>query len=74
MRTTKCSVMPTGTKVTSAETSGISAWTKTAKVTAILPDGSTKRFFLKVRARFLCFSLYSINRKYSSQRDKALRL
>ncbi|OQV02733.1 hypothetical protein CLAIMM_07878 [Cladophialophora immunda] len=40
-------VMPPGTKVVSAETSGISAWTKTAKVSAILPNGNPKRYFLK---------------------------
>lgn len=33
----------------SAESSGISAWTKTAKVSVILPDGSPKRYFLKVQ-------------------------
>lgn len=40
-------VMTKGTKIVSAETSGISAWTRTAKVTAISPDGSPTRFFLK---------------------------
>ena len=40
--------MPRGTKVVSAETCGISAWTKTAKVSVILPDGHPKRYFLKV--------------------------
>ncbi|ROW06754.1 hypothetical protein VMCG_04188 [Cytospora schulzeri] len=39
--------MPTGTKVISAESSGISAWTKTAKVSVILPDESRTRYFLK---------------------------
>lgn len=41
-------VMPTGTKVVSAESWGISAWTKTAKVTVALPDESLKRYFLKL--------------------------
>lgn len=41
------SVMPHGTKIVSAESSGISAWTRTAKVTTISHDGSTERFFLK---------------------------
>src|SRR6266550_2014702 len=40
--------MPKGTKAISAESCGISAWTKTAKVSVILPDGSPKRYFLKV--------------------------
>ena len=40
--------MPEGTQVSSAESCGISAWTKTAKVSVILPDGGTKRYFLKV--------------------------
>ncbi|KAF7512575.1 hypothetical protein GJ744_000836 [Endocarpon pusillum] len=40
-------VMPRATKVVSAESCGISAWTKTAKVSVILPDGSPKRYFLK---------------------------
>lgn len=39
--------MPTGTKILSAESSGISALTKTAKVSVILPDGTPSRFFLK---------------------------
>lgn len=41
-------VMPRKTKVISAESCGISAWTKTAKVSVVLPDGSPKRYFLKV--------------------------
>jgi len=40
--------MPQGTNIISAESCGVSAWTKTAKVTAQLPDGSLKRYFLKV--------------------------
>jgi len=37
------------TKVVSSELCGVSAWTKTAKVSVILLDGSTKNYFLKVR-------------------------
>ncbi|CAN8101749.1 unnamed protein product [Discula destructiva] len=40
-------VMPKGTRILSAESSGISAWTRTAKVSVILSDGSPARFFLK---------------------------
>lgn len=40
--------MPSGTTIVSAESCGVSAWTKTAKVSVILPDGSPKRYFLKV--------------------------
>lgn len=40
--------MPKGTKVTCAESWGLSAWTKTAKITAELADGSAQRYFLKV--------------------------
>lgn len=41
--------MPSGTKIVSAVSSGVSAWAKTAKVTVTQPDGSPKRYFLKVR-------------------------
>lgn len=41
-------VMPSGTKVVSSEFCGVSAWTRTAKVSVNLPDGSPKRYFLKV--------------------------
>ena len=41
-------VMPVGTKVVSAESCGISAWTRTAKVSVVLSDGSPKNYFLKV--------------------------
>ena len=41
-------VMSQGTKVLSAESWGISAWTKTAKISVTLSDGSPKRYFLKV--------------------------
>lgn len=41
--------MPKGTKVISAETWGLSAWTKTAKISTELADGSAQRYFLKVR-------------------------
>ncbi|KAI4194512.1 MAG: hypothetical protein LQ348_002625 [Seirophora lacunosa] len=40
-------VMPRGTKIVSAESCGISAWTKTAKISVILEDGTRKRYFLK---------------------------
>lgn len=39
--------MPKGTKVIASESSGISAWTKTAKVSVILPGGTPARYFLK---------------------------
>ncbi|KAI5918578.1 Fructosamine kinase-domain-containing protein [Camillea tinctor] len=39
--------LPQGTKVVSAEQYGISTWAKTAKLSAILPDGYPKAFFLK---------------------------
>ena len=40
--------MPEGTTVVSAEAFGYSAWTITARVTAILSDGTPKKYFLKV--------------------------
>lgn len=40
--------MPNGAKATASESWGISAWTQTAKVTAILPDGTEERYFSKV--------------------------
>lgn len=55
-------VMPKGTKVGSAETSGISAWTKTAKVSVVLPDGSPKRYFLKVNWLLSVESLLFVKR------------
>ncbi|KAL8768000.1 MAG: hypothetical protein Q9209_005671 [Squamulea sp. 1 TL-2023] len=39
--------MPRGTKIVSAESSGTSAWTRTAKISVILQDGTRKRYFLK---------------------------
>jgi hypothetical protein len=45
---TTFAVMPGRTNVITAESCGISAWTKTAKVSVVLPDGSPKRYFLKV--------------------------
>lgn len=39
--------MPTGTKVIASESSGISSWTKTAKVSVILPGGIPASYFLK---------------------------
>ncbi|KAI0835353.1 Fructosamine kinase-domain-containing protein [Hypoxylon sp. FL0890] len=40
-------IMPCGTRLISAESSGISAWAKTAKVSVVLADGSSKNYFLK---------------------------
>ncbi|KAL8982902.1 MAG: hypothetical protein Q9205_002701 [Flavoplaca limonia] len=40
-------VMPRGTKIVSAASSGISAWTKTAKISVILEDGTRKGYFLE---------------------------
>ncbi|RVX74456.1 hypothetical protein B0A52_01582 [Exophiala mesophila] len=40
--------MPPGTKIISAEPSGVSAWTKTAKISVTLPDGKTKKYFLEL--------------------------
>ena len=54
--------MPKGTKVVSAESWGISAWTKTAKVSVILPDENPKRYFLKVNLLYSVESLLSIKR------------
>ena len=51
---TNFAVMPRGTKIISAESCGISAWTKTAKVSVVLPDGSPKRYFLKVNVFSSC--------------------
>ncbi|KAH8761023.1 Fructosamine kinase-domain-containing protein [Diaporthe sp. PMI_573] len=47
LHSTVTEVMPKGTKVISAETWGLSAWTKTAKISTELPDGKTQRYFLK---------------------------
>jgi protein-ribulosamine 3-kinase len=46
-------VMPKGTKVLSAESYGNSAWTITGRVSVLLPDGTPKRYFLKVRRNFI---------------------
>ncbi|KAI0014867.1 Fructosamine kinase-domain-containing protein [Xylariomycetidae sp. FL0641] len=40
-------VLPKDAKVISAESWGLSAWTKTAKIVAVLPDGTQRRYFLK---------------------------
>ena len=40
-------VMPVGARVISAESHGTSGWTKTAKVSVMMPDGSPKMYFLK---------------------------
>ncbi|KAL2213701.1 hypothetical protein CC79DRAFT_1327598 [Sarocladium strictum] len=39
--------LPEGSRLVSAEKSGISAWTKTGKLTVVLQDGSKKRLFIK---------------------------
>ncbi|KAL9617645.1 MAG: hypothetical protein Q9160_007562 [Pyrenula sp. 1 TL-2023] len=39
--------MPKGTQVVSAESCGISTWTKTAKISIILPSGEPASYFLK---------------------------
>ncbi|KAH9904667.1 Fructosamine kinase-domain-containing protein [Xylariomycetidae sp. FL2044] len=39
--------MPKGTRVVAAQSHGTSSWTKTAKVSVELLDGSPKRYFLK---------------------------
>ncbi|KAM0810217.1 putative protein-ribulosamine 3-kinase [Seiridium cardinale] len=39
--------MPKRTKVITAESWGLSAWTKTAKVSVLAPDGRPKKYFLK---------------------------
>jgi protein-ribulosamine 3-kinase len=43
-----CEVMPKGTKVLAAERSGMSAWTRTGKITVLTPEGEEKRYFVKV--------------------------
>jgi protein-ribulosamine 3-kinase len=45
-------VFPGGSKVISADRSGISAWTKTAKLSVILSDGSEKSYFHKASIIF----------------------
>ena len=39
--------MPEGTRILSAEAYGYSAWTITARVATVLPDGTLKKYFLK---------------------------
>ncbi|KAI7783399.1 hypothetical protein LA080_011960 [Diaporthe eres] len=39
--------MPTGTKVIASESSGVSFWTKTTKVSVILLGGNPASYFLK---------------------------
>ena len=60
--------MPAGAKIVSAESCGISAWTKTAKVSAILPDGSLKRYFVKVN-----FDTFFINEWLRKVLNRAVR-
>ncbi|KAF2435950.1 hypothetical protein EJ08DRAFT_580000 [Tothia fuscella] len=45
---TPVEVMSPGTKVVSADSCGVSAWTKTAKITVLSPDDSRTRYFLKI--------------------------
>ena len=40
--------MPLGTKVVSAEAYVHSVWTITGKISAVFPDRTLKRYFLKV--------------------------
>jgi hypothetical protein len=40
--------MPKGTKVLAAERSGMSAWTRTGKITVSSPEGGEKQYFIKV--------------------------
>ncbi|KAG8531040.1 uncharacterized protein KY384_004397 [Bacidia gigantensis] len=40
-------ILPKETKIVSAESCGTSSWTRTAKLSVILPGGSPKRYFLK---------------------------
>ena len=42
-------VMPRGTKVLSAYSYGVSSWTKTGKVSVILPGGDLKRYIIRDR-------------------------
>lgn len=58
--------MPTGTKVVSAEPYGYSAWTITARISVILPDGRPKKYFLKVGSRSDSSSMSSTARVSSS--------
>ncbi|KAI0968075.1 Fructosamine kinase-domain-containing protein [Xylaria arbuscula] len=39
--------LPKGTKVLSAESWGLSAWSRTAKISTILSDGTSKKYFVK---------------------------
>ncbi|TLS23923.1 hypothetical protein PpBr36_08241 [Pyricularia pennisetigena] len=52
--------MPSGTKILSAVSSGVSAWAKTAKINVVQPDGTPKRYFLKAcwSAKALCEGEY----------------
>ncbi|KAJ5740558.1 hypothetical protein N7493_000430 [Penicillium malachiteum] len=45
--------MPSDTTVVSANSWGASAWTKTAKISVLLSDGTPKNYFLKIRLH--CF-------------------
>ena len=41
-------ILPQGTRVIEASSYGTSAWTRTARVDVVLPDGTQKSYFLKV--------------------------
>ena len=49
-------VLPPGTRIKSASSHGISAWSKTAKLNVVLQDGSPRDYFLKVTLRCRIFS------------------
>ncbi|ORY56950.1 Fructosamine kinase-domain-containing protein [Pseudomassariella vexata] len=57
--------MPLGTKVLSAVSSGVSVWAKTAKISVMEPDGSPKRYFLKVASGWSAKAL--VEGEYESQ-------
>jgi protein-ribulosamine 3-kinase len=42
--------LPGGVKVLSAESYGTSAWSLTGRINAVKPDGSSARYFIKVRS------------------------
>lgn len=67
-------VMPRGTEIASAESCGISTWTKTAKISVILEDGTRKRYFLKVNEPILFANQHLlILGRHLAVRDRARR-
>lgn len=46
--TSRMTALPKGTSVISADSFGSSAWTVTARVNVVSPDGAPKSYFLKV--------------------------